>query len=126
MSLYSRYSESSISVSYFSRSSALICSDVLLPANLPGLPVGPLSARVVAGWEPWSHLSSPISLPLGRRVRFALDHHPGVRPVRYAPDIDERMAVLGAGTQPGQRRAVRGRAVPLVFGEAVAGVVGVQ
>src|SRR5580693_6933457 len=30
MSLYSRYSESSISVSYFSRSSALICSAVLL------------------------------------------------------------------------------------------------
>src|SRR6516164_10655839 len=107
MSLYSRYSESSISVSYFSRSSALICSDVLLPGT-------------------WSHLSSPVSVTLGRWVRFAFGHHPRTRPGCHAPHVDERIAVLGTRTQLGQRRGVRRRAVALVLGEAVAGVVGLH
>src|SRR6516162_939547 len=98
MSLYSRYSESSISVSYFSRSSALICSDVLLPDS-------------VARWVgTWSHLSSPVSVTLGRRVRFALGHHPGTRSGDHAPHVNERIAVLGARAQLGQRHRVRRRA----------------
>src|SRR6201993_2821200 len=99
MSLYSRYSESSISVSYFSRSSALICSDVLLRRQL--------GTR--------SHLSSPISAPLGRRVRFAFGHHPRPRRGCHAPDVDERIALLGAGPHLRQRRGVRRRAVALVL-----------
>src|ERR1700739_1103252 len=51
MSLYSRYSESSISVSYFSRSSALICSAVLLRCATQ-----PIRARSVPSfptcWQP--------------------------------------------------------------------------
>src|SRR6516162_1439069 len=131
MSLYSRYSESSISVSYFSRSSALICSDVLLPITFPASR-GPPRAVLPANGSPrrrvgtWSHLSSPLSVTLGRRVGFAFVHHPGARRGRHTPDVDERIAVLGTGAQSGQRRGVRRRAVALVFGETVAGVVGVH
>src|ERR1700712_4799377 len=108
MSLYSRYSESSISVSYFSRSSALICSDVLLPELLP-------------------HLSSLVITALARRVRFAFGHRPGAHAVhgvsRHPADIDERVTVLRAGAELGQCTAVRWGAVALVFREAVAGVL---
>src|ERR1700679_3058080 len=122
MSLYSRYSESSISVSYFSRSSALICSDVLfLPLSPPSPPSRPPGRKVSP------HLSSPEFAPLARRVGFALGHHPCVRTLarlgRHPPDVDERIPVLSAGPQPGQRHAVRRRAVALVFGEPVTGVV---
>src|SRR5690348_2588155 len=113
MSLYSRYSESSISVSYFSRSSALISSDVLLPELLPHL----LSTEIVAikGWA-----------GRAQRTRRAFGHELGCAARRQPPHVDERIAVVRARTQPGQRAAVRGRAVALVVGETVAGVFGVH
>src|SRR5947199_10725722 len=107
MSLYARYSESSISVSYFSRSSALIRHSFA--------PTPPSSRGT------WSHLPSPVSPTFGRRVRFAFGDHPGARRGRHAPHVDEGIPVLRGGPQPGQRRRVRGRAVALVIGEAVAG-----
>src|SRR5581483_3044733 len=108
MSLYSRYSESSISVSYFSRSSPLICHSYAQMSF----------AALLRGLKPGSHLSSPLFGTLSGRVRSEVGHQPGARPVRHAPDIDERIAVLWAGTEPRQRATVCGRAVALVFGEA--------
>src|SRR3978361_875712 len=111
MSWYSRYSESSISVSYFSRSSALIGSVVLL--------VG------------WSHLSSPkipslLRLPIGPFVTGGVTHHHLVfllarkGAVTGASDVHERVSMLGARTQLGKGGGVRLCAVALVQGETVA------
>src|ERR1700755_1374946 len=75
MSLYSRYSESSISVSYFSRSSALICSAVLLRLIRPAQPVG----------RGGFHLSPPIVGVLTRWVRSAIDYARLPGPPRAVP-----------------------------------------
>src|ERR1700760_3953955 len=122
MSLYSRYSESSISVSYFSRSSALICSAVLLRLIRPAQPVG----------RGGFHLSPPIVGVLTRWVRSTIDYarlpgptsgrasphrHQAPRAARagcHPPDINEGIPMLRTRAQLVQRSCVRKRAVALV------------
>src|SRR6266568_2253833 len=103
MSLYSRYSESSISVSYFSRSSALIWWKVLPLANRVQT-----SSRMRAARD---HSPRPGQLRLGR---VGLD---GVGQADVAP----APAMLAAGPQAIQGRHVLGCVVALVRGESVAG-----
>ncbi|CDZ88672.1 hypothetical protein RHRU231_430050 [Rhodococcus ruber] len=99
MSRYSRYSESSISVSYFSRSSALIGLGVL-----PFWCVDPSSRIRLVGAE--SAVAGVVAEEGG--------------------DVGVSQAMLPAGAEIAQRRHVRGGAVTLVDGEAVAGQLAVQ
>src|ERR1700758_1893913 len=107
MSLYSRYSESSISVSYFSRSSALICSASFSgPFGRVGFHLSPPIVSVSTRWP-----------GLGAIARPALGDHPtGCHP----PNIDEGMPMLGTRAQLVQRLRVRHGAVALVFGKPIA------
>src|SRR5690606_9710056 len=118
MSLYSRYSESSISVSYFSRSSALIGWDVLLLGALRRIPISSRMRRF--GSHP--------------AVLRARGEHPDrlvdglTRPPRseFLAHIAPGSAVLGAGTEPPQRRVVLGCVVALVGRETIPRMAPVQ
>src|SRR5271166_6882711 len=97
MSLYSRYSESSISVSYFSRSSALICSASFSgPFGRVGFHLSPPIVGVTTRWA-----------GLGWIARPALRHQSAARPGCHPSDIDEGIPMLGTWAQLVQRRRVR-------------------
>src|SRR5579875_3011411 len=109
MSLYSRYSESSISVSYFSRSSALIWSAVLLADHFgPIAQLLLIALRALHRRRAGSYLSPPSLVSLTRWGRLTLGHHPGARAGCHPPDVDERVAVLRRRPEIGERRGVRG------------------
>src|SRR5271166_6181153 len=146
MSLYSRYSESSISVSYFSRSSALICSASFSgPFGRVGFHLSPPIVSVSTRWPGLGCIARPrrarILARLGSIAGPALRHVrlPGsssgrtgphrhqaqsaARPGCHPPDIDEGIPMLGTRAQLVQRSEEREGAVALVLGEPVTRMV---
>src|SRR5690606_40813611 len=118
MSLYSRYSESSISVSYFSRSSALIGWDVLLLGALRRITTSSRMRRL--GSHP-----AVVDTP-GEYLACLREGVAGQAQPQLLADVTPGSAVLGTGSEPLQRRGVLGCVVALVGRETIPRMAAVQ